>query len=143
MSTQEFANQEKQQGNNGWQNIGICQLFAIDKVPFKLQALYMNIVRYSFGYMQYNTPRWTQAEWANKIGISRPTFTDQIHRLSELNIISINISHNYMKEGGSEAFSYSPIFPKGYGKLHFKDENTSSGSKNTEEVIIYNKDDEI
>lgn len=122
--------QSEPQSSNGWQNIGICYTFAIDNVPFKLQSLYMQLVRYSFGYMQLHTPRWTQLEWSTKIGISRPTFTDQIHKLSELKLVSINTSHKYIEDGGSEAFSYSPIFPKGYGQLKLKDTTSvTSGSK--------------
>lgn len=142
MSTTESSVLLEPQSNNGWQNIGICHTFAVEKVPFKLQSLYMQLVRYSFGYMQGHTPRWTQLEWSVRIGISRPTFTDQIHKLSELNLISINTSHKYIEDGGSEAFSYSPVFPKGYGKLKFKDD-ASSGSEKPNTIVTYNKDDLI
>lgn len=126
MNTHERKETEERLSNNGWQNIGICQIFSIDNVPFKLQALFIQIVRYSFGYMNAYTPRWTQAEWASKIGISRPTFTDQIHKLSELNLITINASHKYIEDGGSEAFSYSPVYPKGYGKIMLKSDESAS-----------------
>jgi len=142
MSTQESVVLQNQ-GNNGWQNIGICQIFAIEKVPFKLQSMYMILVRYSFGYMQNKTPRWTQVEWSTKLGIARTTFTDQIHKLSELNLITINTYSKYITNGGSEAFSYSPIFPHGYGKLKFKEEDEQASNGSDKQIkVTYDPNEE-
>jgi hypothetical protein len=142
MATHELQLSEPQ-SSNGWQNIGICYTFAIDAVPFKLQSLYMHLVRHSFGYMQMYTPRWTQLEWSNKIGIARTTFTDQVHKLSELGLISINASHKYIEDGGSEAFSYSPAFPKGYGQLKFKDDKQLHCGSDKTTTQIYNPNSDI
>lgn len=141
MDNNERSNLEPQV-KNGWQNIGICYTFAIETIPFKLQSLYMHLVRRSFGYGQRATPRWTQLEWSTKIGISRTTFTDQLHKLSELGLVSINTSHKYIEDGGSEAFSYSPVFPTGYGKLYFKDDKEPevSGSNSLQ---TYNPNEDI
>lgn len=125
MATHELHKLEPQ-SNNGWQNIGICYLFAEDNVPLKLRNIFMALVRRSFGYMQRSTLRTTQIEIATDIGISDRTFRDGVRELESLGLIKIENPNLYKKGGGSDPCAYSPVFPAGYGKLYFKD--TSSGS---------------
>lgn len=115
--------------SNAWQNIGICYLFALENIEQKYRDTFMFIVRLSFGFGKTETPRLSQAELAKRCGISRPTLTAHLHKLIDLELIQQNESSKYMKEGGSEAFSYSPIFPKGYGKLWIKKEKIKEQTK--------------
>ena len=111
---------------NGWTNQGICYKFARDNVPQKLRLVFLEITDKSFGNRQRYTDRFSHKVWAKMIGISERTFFAHVHELLELGFIKLNTSNKYIEDGGSEAFSYSPVFPTGYGKLYFKD--TSSGS---------------
>ena len=104
--------------------------FAEENVPAKLRLTFLAISDKSFGNRSLFTPRYPQKTWAKIIGISQRTFYTQINELAESGLIQINHSDKYMKEGGSEAFSYSPVYPKGYGKIMLK---TDDPSKNTQE----------
>lgn len=130
---------ESKTSHNGWQNIGISMQFASDHVPFKLTALFFHIVSDSFGKRSASTSRRTQADWAKHIGISRPTFTSQIHELEALGLVKINTSSKFIENGGSEAYSYSPVFPEGYGYINLDGKSskssTTSGSQLTEDDV--------
>jgi predicted transcriptional regulator len=118
--------------NNGWQNIGICvQHIRKQKLTGNITDVYLYIVQESFGYGKLYTNRQTQIDMANSIGISRPTLTKAIHELSSLGLISINESNKYIVDGGSEAFSYSPSFPTGIGKIWIKQSTSGSSDNNT------------
>jgi predicted transcriptional regulator len=91
--------------------------------------------------MQRSTFRTTQIEIAESIGISDRTFRDGTKELESLGLIKIETQNLYKKGGGSDPCSYSPVFPKGYGKLYFKDDAESSGSKDI--VQKYNPDQDI
>lgn len=136
MSTIESLSQKL--ASNGWQNIGICKKFARHNVPLKLRALWMELVEDSFGYCEKKTKRISQQNLANLIGMSRPTVTSQIKELESLNLIKIIDSNKFVKGGGSEACAYAPCYPKGFGKLNFKEIN-NSGS----EVIIETEEPEV
>ena len=125
MATHEL-NKLESQSNNGWQNIGICYIFAEENVPTKLRTVFMALARRSFGYMQRSTLRTTQVELIEAIGISERKFRDDVRELESLGLIKIENPNLYKKGGGSDPCAYSPVFPTGYGKLYFKD--TSSGS---------------
>ena len=134
MSTQENLNNENK-ANNGWQNIGICKKFARKKVPAKLRTVWMELVEDSFGHCKIKTSQKTQSQMAKDYGFTEKTLREQIKKLEDLKLLSvIHPSHN-PKGGGSEAYSYAPDFPRGYGKLYLEDDKKSptiSGSKNSE-----------
>ena len=48
--------------NNGWQNIGICSIFAEENIQYSKIPLYMHLVRRSFGYCKKVTNRTSQLE---------------------------------------------------------------------------------
>ena len=134
MSTQENLNNENK-ASNGWQNIGICKKFARENVPAKLRTVWMELVEDSFGYCKIKTSQKTQSQMAKDYGFTEKTLREQIKKLEDLKLLSvIHPSHN-PKGGGSEAYAYAPTYPKGYGKVHIKDDmqkSPSSGSKNSE-----------
>ena len=135
MTTIEHSGQSEPQSNNGWQNQGIYYKFVRDNVPAKLRVVLLEISDKSFGRKRHFTPRLSHRQWANEIGISEKTFYSHVHELLELNMITVNTSHNYIQDGGSEAFSYSPTFPNGYGQLRFDDEQPASGSNEPNRII--------
>ena len=134
MDNNELNNQEPQ-SNNGWQNTGVCYKYARDKVPAKLRPVFMEIVDRSFGLMKHYTKRFSHKQWALNIGVSERTFYSHIHELIELEAVSVNVSSMYKKDGGSEAFSYSPVYPTGYGKIIFKEDKL----KEPATVVLDNK----
>lgn len=140
MSTQESVVLQNQ-ASNGWQNIGICYLFAEENVPTKLRGVFMALVRRSFGYMQRSTLRTTQLELVEAIGISERKFRDDVRELESLGLMKIENPNLYKKGGGSDPCAYSPVFPRGYGQLKFKDEQSSSGS--IEPTITYDPNSDI
>ena len=134
MSTQENLNNENK-ANNGWQNIGICKKFARKNVPAKLRTVWMELVEDSFGYCERKTSQKTQSQMANDYGFTEKTLREQIKKLEDLKLLSVIHSRYNPKGGGSEAYAYAPAYPKGYGKLFFKDDiqkSSSSGSKKQE-----------
>lgn len=40
--------------NNGWQNQGICQNFALEKIDPTYQVIFNLIIKLSFGYLKKN-----------------------------------------------------------------------------------------
>ena len=134
-SNQLQINQNEFQATNGWQNIGICKNFARDNIPFKLRTLYMELVQDSFGFCQKTTMKKTQAKFGKEYGMSDRTFRDQSKELESLGLLKIIESNKFIEGGGSQAYAYAPCYPKGYGKLCFKDDIQSPkipGSKKQE-----------
>ena len=135
MSTTNNINQNEFEATKGWHNIGICKQFARDNIPFKLRTLYLELVEDSFGFCRRTTMKKTQAKFGKEYGISDRTFRDQAKELESLGLLKRIESNKFIEGGGSEAYAYAPAYPKGYGKLFFKDDmksHTISGSKNSE-----------
>ena len=121
----------QQTANNGWQNIGICYKFARENIQAKYVNTYMAIVEFSFGFGYSKTNRKPINWWIKKIGISKPTFLDHIHWLSENDFIKIISHREFVDGGGSSPFAYSPIFPKGYGTINlFKEGEKDESGEN-------------
>jgi hypothetical protein len=121
--------------NNGWQNIGICSIFAEENIQYSKIPLYMHLVRRSFGYSKKVTNRISQLEMAKRLKIDKKTLASHMKYLVENEFVEIVCSTSYVDGGGSESYAYAPCYPKGYGKLCFKDNMqspTSSGSKKQE-----------
>ena len=112
--------------------------FAEDNIEYKYLGLFYFFVRRSFGYSKRYTDRITTKEISKITKLSEPTVISYIKYLSENNFIKINKSNRFIKDGGSEAKSYSPCYPRGYGKIKFK-ETSISGS----EVIIETEEPEV
>ena len=119
-----------------WQNEGICSRYAEDKLnDCVLRSIYMAIVRRSFGYGKKYTDRISQEELAKASAITSRTLRDKIKILEEMKMVIVIPPDTMIKGGGSTSCAYAPDFPRGYGKLYFKDDiktHTSSGSKNSE-----------
>ena len=123
------------EATKGWHNIGICKQFARDNMPFRLRNLYLELVEDSFGFCRRTTMKKTQAKFGKEYGISDRTFRDQAKELESLGLLKRIESSKFVEGGGSEAYAYAPAYPKGYGKLLFKDDMQSptiSGSKKQE-----------
>ena len=121
--------------NNGWQNIGICSIFAEENIQYSKIPLYMHLVRRSFGYSKKVTNRISQLEMAKRLKIDKKTLASHMKYLVENEFVEIVYSSSYVDGGGSESYAYAPCYPKGYGKLCFKDDiqsPTTSGSKKQE-----------
>ena len=121
--------------NNGWQNIGICSIFAEENIQYSKIPLYMHLVRRSFGYSKKVTNRISQLEMAKRLKIDKKTLSSHMRYLVENEFVEIVYSSSYVDGGGSESYAYAPCYPKGYGKLCFKDDAqnpTISGSKKQE-----------
>ena len=128
------SNTEKY-SNNGWQNIGICSIFAEENIQYSKIPLYMHLVRRSFGYSKKVTNRISQLEMAKRLKIDKKTLASHMKYLVENEFVEIVCSTSYVDGGGSESYAYAPCYPKGYGKLCFKDDmqkSSSSGSKKQE-----------
>ena len=128
------SNTEKY-SNNGWQNIGICSIFAEENIQYSKIPLYMHLVRRSFGYSKKVTNRISQLEMAKRLKIDKKTLASHMKYLVENEFVEIVCSTSYVDGGGSESYAYAPCYPKGYGKLNFKDDmkkSSSSGSKKQE-----------
>ena len=119
-----------------WQNEGICYRYAEDKLnDCVLRSIYMAIVRRSFGYGKKYTDRITQEELAKASAITSRTLRDKIKILEEMKMVIVIPPDTMIKGGGSASCAYAPDFPRGYGKLYFKDDiksPPSSGSKHSE-----------
>ena len=119
-----------------WQNEGICSRYAEDKLnDCALRSIYMAIVRRSFGYGKKYTDRISQEELAKASAITSRTLRDKIKILEEMKMVIVIPPDTMIKGGGSTSCAYAPDFPRGYGKLFFKDDiktPTSSGSKHSE-----------
>ena len=128
-------NKTEKYSNNGWQNIGICSIFAEENIQYSKIPLYMHLVRRSFGYSKKVTNRISQSEMAKRLKIDKKTLSSHMKYLVENEFVEIVYSASYVDGGGSESYAYAPAYPKGYGKLLFKDDMQSpkiSGSKKQE-----------
>ena len=128
-------NKTEQYSNNGWQNIGICSIYAEENIQYSKIPLYMHIVRRSFGYCEKITNRISQSEMAKKLKIDKKTLASHMKYLVENEFVKVIHSKHNPKGGGSESFAYAPKYPSGYGKIYFKDDikkSSSSGSKKQE-----------
>ena len=128
-------NKTEKYSNNGWQNIGICSIFAEENIQYSKIPLYMHLVRRSFGYSKKVTNRISQSEMAKRLKIDKKTLSSHMKYLVENEFVEIVYSASYVDGGGSESYAYAPCYPKGYGKLCFKDDIQSpkiSGSKKQE-----------
>ena len=128
-------NKTEKYSNNGWQNIGICSIFAEENIQYSKIPLYMHLVRRSFGYSKKVTNRISQSEMAKRLKIDKKTLSSHMKYLVENEFVEIVYSASYVDGGGSESYAYAPCYPKGYGKLCFKDDTQSpkiSGSKKQE-----------
>ncbi len=141
-TTNNNTSQNEFEATKGWHNIGICKQFARDNIPFRLRTLYLELVEDSFGFCRRTTMKKTQAKFGKEYGISDRTFRDQAKELESLGLLKRIESNKFIEGGGSEAYAYAPAYPKGYGKLFFKDEqkessNTKSKVPDKEEVTSY------
>ena len=128
-------NKTEKYSNNGWQNIGICSIFAEENIQYSKIPLYMHLVRRSFGYCKKVTNRTSQLEMSKRLKIDKKTLSSHMKYLVENEFVEIVYSASYIDGGGSESYAYKPCYPKGYGKLNFKDDiesPTISGSKKQE-----------
>ena len=128
-------NNTEKYSNNGWQNIGICSIYAEENIQYSKIPLYMHLVRRSFGYCKKATNRISQLEMSKRLKIDKKTLSSHMKYLVENKFVKVEYSTDYIKGGGSESYAYAPCYPKGYGKLNFKDDEKSpaiSGSKNSE-----------
>ena len=126
---------EENYSNNGWQNIGICSIFALEQIQYSKIPLYMYLVRNSFGYCKLTTSKISQSEMAKKLNIDKKTLASHMKYLVDNNFVDIIRPNTYKTDGGSDAFAYAPDYPKGYGKIYTKDDiksPPSSGSKHSE-----------
>lgn len=132
MSTEETEHKETQISNNGWNNQAICLNFALDNLDPKYQTLFNVIVKLSFGYKEIKTRKVTIDELALRSRLGRRTVIRHISYLVENNFIkAIHPKHN-PKGGGSEAYEYAPLYPKGYGKI---DTNKNKKSEHNDEDL--------
>ena len=128
-------NNTEKYSNNGWQNIGICSIFAEENIQYSKIPLYMHLVRRSFGYCKKTTNRISQLEMSKKLKIDKKTLASHMKYLVENEFVKVVHSRYNPKGGGSEAYAYAPAYPKGYGELKWKDDmqkSPSPGSKRQE-----------
>ena len=128
-------NKTEKYSNNGWQNIGICSIFAEENIQYSKIPLYMHLVRRSFGYCKKVTNRISQLEMSKRLKIDKKTLSSHMKYLVENEFVKVIHSNYNPKGGGSESYAYAPTYPKGYGKIYIKDDikkSSSSGSKNSE-----------
>ena len=125
--------------NTSWANEAIAMHFAEDNIDHKYLGLFYFFVRRSFGYSKKYTNRITTKEISRLTKLSEPTVISYIRHLSENNFIKVNKSTKFIDGGGSEANSYSPCYPKGYGKIKFIEDSEPEVSKLDE---IRKKDEE-
>ena len=128
-------NKTEKYSNNGWQNIGICSIFAEENIQYSKIPLYMHLVRRSFGYCKKVTNRTSQLEMSKRLKIDKKTLASHMKYLVENEFVKVIYSTSYIDGGGSESYAYAPAYPKGYGKIYFEDDiqtPTSSGSKHSE-----------
>ena len=67
-------NNTEKYSNNGWQNIGICSIFAEENIQYSKIPLYMHLVRKSFGYCKKVTNRTSQLEMSKKLKIDKKRY---------------------------------------------------------------------
>ena len=125
--------------NNGWQNQGICQNFALEKIDPTYQVIFNLIVKLSFGYLKKTTNEITMDELAKLSRLGRRTIDRHIKYLSENKFIKIKKPSYSPLGGGSKPYIYEPCFPTGYGKIKFIEDSEPEVSKLDE---IRKKDEE-
>ena len=126
---------EENYSSNGWQNIGICSIFALEQIQYSKIPLYMYLVRNSFGYCKLTTSKISQLEMSKKLKIDKKTLASHMAYLIENKFVKVIHSNHNPKGGGSEAFAYAPDYPTGYGFIYTEDDiksPQSSGSKKQE-----------
>ena len=119
---------EENYSSNGWQNIGICTIFALEQIQYSKIPLYMYLVRNSFGYCKLTTSKISQSEMAKKLNIDKKTLASHMKYLVDNNFVDIIRPNTYKTDGGSDAFAYAPDYPKGYGKIYIKSKYEESGN---------------
>ena len=122
---------EENYSSNGWQNIGICTIFALEQIQYSKIPLYMYLVRNSFGYCKLTTSKISQSEMAKKLNIDKKTLASHMKYLVDNNFVDIIRPNTYKTDGGSDAFAYAPDYPKGYGNVHIKDDMQKSSSSDS------------
>lgn len=128
-------NNTEKYSNNGWQNIGICSIFAEENIQYSKIPLYMHLVRRSFGYCKKVTNRTSQLEMSKKLKIDKKTLASHMKYLIDNKFVTVIHSNHNPKGGGSESYAYAPKYPTGYGKIYFEDDmkkSSSPGSKKQE-----------
>ena len=120
--------------NTSWANEAIAMHFAEDNIDHKYLGLFYFFVRRSFGYSKKYTNRITTKEISRLTKLSEPTVISYIRHLSENNFIKVNKSTKFIDGGGSEANSYSPCYPKGYGKIKFIDDSEPEVKSKLDEI---------
>ena len=110
--------------NNGWQNIGICSIFAEENIQYSKIPLYMHLVRRSFGYCKKVTNRISQLEMSKRLKIDKKTLASHMKYLVENEFVKVIYSTSYIDGGGSESYAYAPLFPTGYGQLKWKPDDS-------------------
>lgn len=104
--------------SNGWQNIGIMYLYALDNIPAIYRDTFMAIVRNSFGYRKKDTSYKPQEFLSKKIGIPRSKFQRHMTYLIDNHHIKVIRKHEYVDGGGKNPYSYQPVYPdKGFISL--------------------------
>ena len=139
-------NNTEKYSNNGWQNIGMCSIFALEQIQYSKIPLYMYLVRNSFGYCKLTTNRTSQLEMSKKLKIDKKTLASHMAYLIDNKFVKVIHSEHNPKGGGSEAYAYAPKYPKGYGKIYLKDDiksHSTSGSKHSEPEKEKKKDYEF
>lgn len=130
--------ESKTESNNGWQNIGICYAMASEKIKPKYRDTYLQIIKYSFGYCQSKTNRYTLEEWSKKTNISKSTLIRHIKWLEDNEYIKIITYSDYTKGGGSKPNQYAPIFPykidKKYGHIKIDKEQDKKQDVKTKQL---------
>ena len=132
---------EENYSSNGWQNIGICSIFALEQIQYSKIPLYMYLVRNSFGYCKLTTSKISQSEMAKKLKIDKKTLASHMKYLVDNNFIDIIRPNTYKTDGGSDAFAYSPDYPKGYGKIYIESNNKESGTLNKNKSKVQEKEE--
>ncbi len=128
-------NNTEKYSNNGWQNIGICSIYAEENIQYSKIPLYMHLVRKSFGYCKKVTNRTSQLEMSKKLKIDKKTLASHMKYLIDNKFVKVIHSNHNPKGGGSEAYAYAPRYPKGYGNIYTEDDikkSSSTGSKKQE-----------
>ena len=80
---------EENYSSNGWQNIGICTIFALEQIQYSKIPLYMYLVRNSFGYCKLTTSKISQSEMAKKLNIDKKTLASHMKYLVDNNFVVI------------------------------------------------------
>ena len=134
-----MENSIEQYSNNGWQNIGICSIYAEENIQYSKIPLYMHLVRRSFGYCKRTTDRISQLEMSKKLKIDKKTLASHMKYLVENSFVKIIEPNTYKSDGGSDAFSYAPKYPEGYGKVYIKSKDKESGTTKKKETEVPEK----